>query len=178
MIWHGTNSSACTRPPLLHSWLHRYSVPHDCADDLLQEVLQALVNEMPTFRYDRAKGSFRGWLKTILINRLRHYRRSQRFRGNAGNFDHLIEQLSDDQCELSDLWNQEHDQHVVKQLLNQIRHEFEESSWEAFLGQTIRQEKPEEVAARLGMSLNAIRIAKSRILHRLQTQAASLGLEG
>lgn len=163
--------------PLLHDWLKRYSVQSESVDDLVQEVLQTLVKEMPSFEYDRTKGSFRGWLRTILLHRLRHFQRSQRLRAPAGKVEYLIEQLADEKSELSSLWNQEHDQHVVTQLLTLIRHEFEESSWEAFYSLTIRQEAPKAVADRLRMSLNAVRIAKSRVLNRLQAQAARLGLE-
>src|SRR5437016_5852498 len=66
--------------PLLHQSLRRYAIqPQDVAD-LVQEVLETLVRELPDFQYDRQKGSFRGWLRSILANRLRDFWRAQRLR--------------------------------------------------------------------------------------------------
>ncbi len=49
------------------------------ADDIVQLALIAVAGEMPTFQYDPAKGSFRGWLKTIVAHRIAmHFRTTHR----------------------------------------------------------------------------------------------------
>ena len=46
--------------PLLYEWLHRrFHLQHDDAAEVSQDVLLAVVQEMPSFRYDQEKGSFR-----------------------------------------------------------------------------------------------------------------------
>jgi RNA polymerase sigma-70 factor (ECF subfamily) len=163
--------------PLLFDWLRRYAVPPADADDLVQEVLHAVAQEMPDFVYDRGRGSFRGWLRTILANRLRHYRRSQRFRSRAEFFDHLLEQLADERSSLSDVWDREHDQHVLARLLELVREEFEPTTWAAFVAVAVEGDETAAVAERLGVTPNAVRIAKCRVLKRLQQEAVFLGLE-
>ena len=40
------------------------------AHELVQDVMVSVANEMPDFRYDRAKGSFRGFLMRIVHRRI------------------------------------------------------------------------------------------------------------
>ena len=63
--------------PLLTRWLHRYSLqPHD-ADDVVQEILQSAASELTHFHYDPARGHFRGWLRQVMVNRLREFWRRE-----------------------------------------------------------------------------------------------------
>src|SRR6059058_3878997 len=93
--------------PLLETWLRRHALqPHD-ADDLVQQVLEVVVRELPTFDYDPSKGRFRGWLKAILANRLRDYWRGHKFRPpmNEESFAAWLGQLEDPASSLSRLWD-------------------------------------------------------------------------
>jgi RNA polymerase sigma-70 factor, ECF subfamily len=45
--------------PLIHVWLHRYGVPAHDADDLTQEVLTAVVRDLPEFSHDLRRGALR-----------------------------------------------------------------------------------------------------------------------
>src|SRR5262249_39510980 len=159
--------------PLIHGWLRRYFVPEADADDLVQEVLSVVVRELPRFEHNQRTGAFRSWLRGITVNRLRDFWRSRRYRPEAtgdSQFVSRLEQLEDPTSGLSQQWNQEHDQHVVRQLLEQIRHEFQPATWQAFSGVMLEGEKPAQVAERLGVSVNAVLLAKSRILHRLRQE--------
>src|SRR5437763_634975 len=76
--------------PLLLGWLKRYGVQAQDAEDLSQEVLAAVVRELPGFEYDRQRGSFRGWLRAILVNRLRGFWRKRQHQPVAtGDTDFL-----------------------------------------------------------------------------------------
>src|ERR1044071_7776476 len=57
--------------PLIHDWLRRRcSLQAQDADDLVQAVMAVVAREMPSFRYDSGRGSFRGWLRTLTSHRL------------------------------------------------------------------------------------------------------------
>jgi DNA-directed RNA polymerase specialized sigma24 family protein len=56
--------------PLIYSWGRRVGLQEQDADDLVQDVLLALVRALPSFQYDRHK-SFRRWLRTITLNKWR-----------------------------------------------------------------------------------------------------------
>jgi RNA polymerase sigma-70 factor (ECF subfamily) len=75
---------------------------------------------------------------------------------------------------LSRSWHEEHDRHVSKSLLASIRLEFKPATWQAFERQVQDGEPALDVAAELGLSVNSVLIAKSRVLKRLREKAAGL----
>ena len=57
-----------------------------------------------------------------------------------------------------------------------IRPEFELTTWEAFERTVVRAEPTAKVAEALGISTNAVLLAKSRVLRRLRAEKARLRL--
>jgi DNA-directed RNA polymerase specialized sigma24 family protein len=55
--------------PLLVGWLRYQAVPVNEVDDLVQEILLAVVQHLPAFSHSGRVGAFRGWLRTIAHNR-------------------------------------------------------------------------------------------------------------
>jgi RNA polymerase sigma factor (sigma-70 family) len=163
--------------PLLRDWLRRYAVSHADADDLIQEVLTVLVRELPDFRHDLRRGAFRRWLRNILVNRLRTFWRSRRatLEGARGNeIDELLGRLEEPSDELARLWDLEHDRYVLGRLTELLKTEFEPTTWQAFRLVALEGQSHAEAAAGLGLSVNAIRIAKSRVLKRMRQEADGL----
>lgn len=132
------------------------------ADDLTQDILAVVVRELPGFRRERA-GSFRKWLRTIAAYRLQAYYRARRGRRH----DPLVD-LADDRSELSRVWDAEHNAHVVRRLLDLVTAEFSPVHVQAFRRLVFDAAKPHEVAAELGLTLDAVYLAKSRILRWLR----------
>ena len=109
--------------PLLRDWLRHTSVQPEDVEDLLQDVFSVLVKELPQFAYTPERGRFRGWLRAILANRLRAFYRARQARlqaTGAGDFERLVEQLEDPRSDLSRLWDQEHDRHVLAQPVHEL----------------------------------------------------------
>jgi RNA polymerase sigma-70 factor (ECF subfamily) len=163
--------------PLIHNWLHRYDVQASDMDDLTQEVLGTVYREMPRFEHNRAPGAFRSWLRTITVNRIRAFWRNRRTRplaaGNGG-IDQRLAELEDPASRLSDLWNLEHDRHVLGRLLELAEPEFAPAIWQAFQRLALEGKHASQVAKELGMTENAVFLAKSRVLRRLRQQARGL----
>src|SRR5262245_10020181 len=121
--------------PLIRAWLTRHGLPRQESDDLTQNVLTVLVRRLPDFERNPRPGSFRRWLRTITVNVLRDFWRAEKSRPRAGLGDDvnaMLDQLEDPESGLSRQWDQEHDQHVTRLLLEQIRDRFETTTWEAF----------------------------------------------
>lgn len=161
--------------PLLQTWLRRYAVQPQDADDLVQQVLEVVVREMPGFHYEPAKGRYRAWLRSILVNQLRGFWRSQQSRPKADSkfFDRILEELEDENSDLSRLWEQEHDQHVSRRLLALIEPDFSPTTWQAFR-RLMDGAKAKKVAADLGISVNAVYLAKSSVIKRLREEIEGL----
>lgn len=163
--------------PLIRGWLRRYALREQDADDLVQDVLAIVVRKMPEFERQPRVGSFRRWLRNITVNCLRDFWRHQRFRPKAtgdGEFGRVLDQLEDPDSDLSKLWDKEHDDEVIRQLMERIRPRFEERTWQAFRRVAIEGTPVDQVASDLGMTANAIFIAKSRVLHQLRQEGEGL----
>lgn len=163
--------------PLIAGWLRRHGVPRSDVDDLVQEVLAVLVRRLPEFRHNRRAGAFRHWLRSILVNCLRQSGRARRHHpATPGAIDlaAILDQLEDPGSGLSGLWDREHDQHVARQLLEWVEPEFQPGTWRAFVGQVLEGASAGAVAAELGTTVNAVLIAKSRVLKRLRQQGRDL----
>ena len=163
--------------PLVRVWLRRYDVQDSDANDLVQEVLLTVSKEIGTFEHRGQPGAFRGWLKAILINRLRKFWRARDRRPEArgdSDIDARIAQLDDPTSEMSRIWNREHDQYVLRQLLTLAEPHFEPNTWKAFCRVALEGAKPDVVAQEMGISLNAVCLAKSRVIRRLRQESAGL----
>lgn len=163
-------------PWLLH-WLARFPDLGSESHDIVQEVLVVLVKELPTFNRQR-DGSFRRWLGNVVANRLRSHWRKLKRRPRVGfggaSTENFIDQLQDPASALSRQWDREHDQFVLERLMATVRSDFSASTWEAFHRCTLREEAAAVVASDLGISVNAVLTAKSRVLRRLREEAAGL----
>lgn len=163
--------------PLLHTWLSRSGVQSADADDLVQEALAVVVRELSQFQHNLRTGAFRRWLRTILVHRLRDFWRVRQHRPQAtGDSDVLrqLAELEDPDSGLSRLWDEEHDRPVVHRLPARIEAEVTSSTWQAFCRVALEGKDEAAVAAELGLSVNAVFIAKSRVLQRLRREAGSL----
>ena len=157
--------------PLLRGWINRYDMQPADADDLIQDVLMVLMRELPSFRHNQKRGAFRSWLKRIVINRLRNFWRA-RGRGNIPNGNGEImcqlDELEDERSQLSRIWQHEHDQHLTRQLLAIIEPRFTPTTRQAFRRLVLDGADADDVAIELGLSLNAVFTAKSRVLRELR----------
>jgi RNA polymerase sigma-70 factor (ECF subfamily) len=159
--------------PLLRTWVRpNVRQPADL-EDVVQEVLTHLVRELPRFTHNGRPGSFRVWLRALTVNRLRVYWRD-RAPACGGDVLERLGQLEDPASLLSRAWDAEHDRHVTETILESIRLEFQSTTWRAFES-TVRDGRPtDQVASELGLSPNAVLIAKSRVLKRLRDKADGL----
>jgi RNA polymerase sigma-70 factor (ECF subfamily) len=160
--------------PLIRGWVRPNVSQAADADDLVQEVLGELARALPGFEHNRRPGAFRAWLKRIALNRLRTYWRTRGPKPGDAVIVARLEALEDPSSGPSQAWDEEHDRHVAEALLEAIRLEFRPATWRAFEATVRDGLAPSEVAAELGLTPNAVLIAKSRVLKRLREKGAGL----
>jgi RNA polymerase sigma-70 factor (ECF subfamily) len=132
-----------------------------------------VVRELVDFQHNQRLGAFRAWLRAITVNRLRGYWRGRRHPPQPdSDAARRLEQLEDPHSSLSHLWDQEHDRHVLGQLMKLIEPEFSPAWWQAFRRHVVEGAPASEVAKELDVSVNVVLLAKSRILRRLRQEAA------
>jgi RNA polymerase sigma-70 factor (ECF subfamily) len=157
--------------------LRKYDVQESDAEDLVQEVLMAVSKDLGKFEHAGHPGAFRGWLKAILVNRLRKFWRARDRRPQArgdSDIDARLAQLDDPSSEMSLIWNREHDQYVLRRLLALAEPHFAPNTWTAFCRVALDGAPPDVVAEEMGISRNAVIIAKCRVLGRLRQESEGL----
>jgi RNA polymerase sigma-70 factor, ECF subfamily len=163
--------------PVVYRWCRQTGVSRDDAPDLVQEVFAAVALHIGGFRHDRPGDSFAAWLRTVTRNKILDYYRSRRGRPVAQGGTDAQERFLQvpelpDAAETSD--PQEVNRLLVPAGLELVRAEFEEHTWEAFRRAAILGQPPARVAAELGMSVQAVYKAKSRVLRRLRQELDGL----
>jgi len=156
--------------PLLLAWARRQGFQVADAQDLVQEVLVKLVRELPT--YERGEGqSFRGWLFRLTVNECWDFRRRKATRALPGAEG--LSPVSDDDP-VSELEETEYRRLLVHRGLEVIRADFSDSTWTAFTRVMVEGRSPTDVAAELNLSVNAVFLARHRVLTRLRQELQGL----
>lgn len=162
--------------PLVYRWCRGAGLQDQDAGDVCQEVFAGLA---AGFHQYRPELRFRPWLRGITNNKLRVFWKRNGSQVEAcGGTDGLASLAQIPQPELpSDLPEQADDNErcfLVQRALGFIRPEFRETTWRAFWETVVENRSPGDVAAELGVSRNAIYVAKSRVLHRLRVELEGL----
>jgi RNA polymerase sigma factor (sigma-70 family) len=163
--------------PLIRRWLEQQGMSAADAEDVGQEVWAAIHRDLPRFDHSGRTGAFRLWVRTITLNRLRNHRRSRSNGPGPGptvGRDRDLDQLEDPDSPLSRLWDREHDEFVARRLMELVEPEFASSTWRSFRRQVLDGLPAAAVAEELGTSVNAVLIAKSRVLRRLRQEGHGL----
>jgi RNA polymerase sigma-70 factor (ECF subfamily) len=157
--------------PLLFHWVRRQGLNSADTADLVQEVFALLVTKLPTFQYDPQR-RFRGWLRTLAENRVRDFQRRRAARpiemGNV-EVDLHVDRASVDLFE-----EVEYRRFLVQRARQVMESDFEPRTWQACWKQVVEDRSAEEVGRELGISANAVRLAKFRVLRRLREELRQL----
>jgi RNA polymerase sigma-70 factor (ECF subfamily) len=160
---------------LVYSWCRRQGLKAEDASDIVQEVFRAVTLGLHALRLDRPGDSFRKWLKTIANNKIRDlWRRQQREPQAAGGTEAQLVLAQQPEAIAPEAEDPTEINHVLRQAMELVRAEFEPDTWQAFWQTVVLDRATPDVAADLGLSANAVRIAKSRIRSRLRQEFGGL----
>ena len=152
-------------------WARRCGETEHDAADLVQEVFVALLRTLPTFQYDHAGGNFRGWLRTLTLNKLRDRKRGEA-RADKALAQRPVKDELPDAAEA--FWETEYRQELARRALRLMQTEFAPATWKACWETVVQGRPPADVACELGISENAVYIAKCRVLRRLREELSGL----
>jgi RNA polymerase sigma-70 factor (ECF subfamily) len=159
--------------PWLLYWARRKGLSDQDAADLVQEVFVLLVQKLPEFRHDGVH-TFRGWLRALTVNKWRDRMRRAKL-PMAGPHEESLSGIRDPEANgVEALWDQEERQHLVRRALEIMQVEFSPTTWQACWEFVVEEKSATEVAAHLGISENAVYIAKCRVLGRLRRELEGL----
>jgi RNA polymerase sigma-70 factor (ECF subfamily) len=166
--------------PLIHGFARKYGLQEADAADLTQDVLRLVAQAAKDLDYDPQRGSFRGWLYTVVRNQVRKFfGRRRDFHAGAGGTEaqQRLDQQISPETDLTAEWNAECERRIFAHAAAQIRGDFKEATWQAFWLTAVDGRSGKEVAEQLGMTVAAVYLAKSRVMARLKEQIQLLQAE-
>lgn len=156
--------------PLLCHWARKLGLDGEDAADLVQDVCTVLVRQMPAFRYEPGK-RFRAWLWTLTVNKCRQARRRKPV--SVGINSELFDGLVDTEA-ATELDEEEYREWLTRRATQLMQTDFEPDTWKAFWECVVADRPASDVAVELGISLDSVYAAKSRVLRRLRQELAGL----
>jgi RNA polymerase sigma factor (sigma-70 family) len=154
---------------LLSYWARKVPLQGLEPADLVQDVFVKLLRVVPTFAYDRARGGFRSWLRTVCHNHWRDHLGKPANRLVQADDVHL-EALAAADDGLEQFWNLEYDAILIAEAFRLLETEFDPISREIFTKVMLNGRPVQEVAENLGITSNAASTRKFRILRRLRQE--------
>ncbi|MGZ3380028.1 MAG: sigma-70 family RNA polymerase sigma factor [Isosphaeraceae bacterium] len=155
--------------PTIRRWC-RHWFPRE-ADDKAHDVIYELVFRMMTFEYDRTKGRFRGWLKTVTHNLMAEMKREQWLQ--AGDGDSPLDFLEAGE-DLAARLAAQYDLELLEKAKDQVRARVQPHTWAAYVATAEEGRKPAEVARELGMKVGAVYQAKHSVIIEINREIKKL----
>jgi RNA polymerase sigma factor (sigma-70 family) len=157
--------------PLIYAYMRKRGLQDADAADLSQACLRQVAVHVGSLEYTPGRDSFRGWLFTIVRNKLRDFRD----RGpclSQGSGDSQIQRLLESQAapepdEHAD-WERDYQYSLFVWAADQVRPLMQETTWQAFWLTAVEGKPGKEVATNLGISAAAVYVAKSRVMARIR----------
>ncbi len=159
--------------PLLLTWARTLGLRGDDAADLVQDVFVTLVRQLPRFQYDPARKNFRGWLRTVCWNKWRDRQRLRAAHVGQAGAEELAGLIAGE--DRDPFWEQEHQAFLIRQALQTLRDlrgEFEPQTVDLCWEVVVNARPPADVARQFGVSVNAVYIARLRVLRRVRQELA------
>jgi RNA polymerase sigma factor (sigma-70 family) len=162
--------------PFIYQYARKNGLQDADAVDLAQETMCSVVRTICDFEYDPKRGSFRGWLLTVVRNALRKRFRTLKHepRGAGDTQVNALLQQNPDPNVVEDQWDRDYELWLFHKVAQLIRPEFQPKTWDAFWKTTVEGMEVSDVSARLSMSAGAVYIARSRVLARLRSEVSRL----
>ncbi len=157
--------------PMLGRFARARGLGHADAEDITQHCMTAIQAHIKGFAYDPRKGKFKGWLRTMVNNRVRDMQRRPRCgQAKTGQLERVKGREQSPEEMFDRIWLREHLLHC----LEQIRKEVKTSTLEAFRCYVLEERPIEEVCRSLDMNPNEVHLSKWRIATKLRKRLARL----
>ncbi len=156
--------------PLIQHWVKQLGVEANQADDLIQDIFVVLLGQVSMLA-NRPPDSFRAWLRTITLNKCRDWFRHQNRKSNPKLLERIESAIEDPN---SLLLEKEYQTFVAQSALQLMRDTFSETTWRACWEHVAQGKSAKAVAEELGITENAVYLARGRVLKRLRSELEGL----
>ena len=160
--------------PLIYRYCRGRGLQDADAADVTQEVLAKVARSVQTFTYQPERGRFRDWLGTVTRHRIFRFLRRQHTGLQAAEAatEQDAEEIAAPQAEAE--WTAVFHSQLLQAALERIQPSFEPVSWRAFERTWIEDRPAAEVSRELDLRIEAVYLAKTRVLKKLREEVLHL----
>lgn len=177
---------------LIYDVALRTGLDDAAAQDVVQETVLAAAKQMPGFRYDPARGSFKAWLLLITRRRIAEALRAQ-YRARGGAAQRAEESIAPEvsatgaaeaggepagSADFEAVWDAEWNTHLAEAVLQRLKKRVNPKHFQAFELLTVQGWKPTEVSSTLGINLAQLYLIRSRLRRLVREEVARLETGG
>jgi RNA polymerase sigma-70 factor (ECF subfamily) len=165
--------------PLVYRWCRGFGLQEADAADVGQDVFRKVAESIQGFHHDQSGDSLRGWLRSITRTRALDFlrRKAQEpnavggtsMQGRMGLFPADADSVDDGSVD------DEGDRLLLfRRAVDFVLEPCKEETRQAFFKVVIEGRHPADVAEELGLTPNAVYVAKSRILRKIREEFAHI----
>jgi RNA polymerase sigma factor (sigma-70 family) len=146
------------------------------AQDVVQNTFLYLARRMPNFHYDRARGSFKSWLRVVTRSRISVYRRTEKAEEKFIR-EPLPGAGGEDESALDEVWQCEWQTNLMDAALRRVRAKVSSQQLLIFRLASTDKLPMSQVAKKLGVSLAQVYLARHRVGRMLKVEIERLRRE-
>ena len=155
------------------------------AQEVVQETVISVAKQMPGFRYDPARGKFKGWLLQITRRRIADLVR-KRMQASGASGGHPVETLNLEQiesvldpagCKLEAIWAEEWEKHLFDAAVANIKKQVKPEHYQLFDLYVVQKWPVRKITETLRVNAGQIYLAKHRVGSMLKKEIRSLETE-
>jgi RNA polymerase sigma factor (sigma-70 family) len=161
----------------IYRWCRQWKLQDADAEDVTQTILVKLTQKLGAFAYDPSR-SFRGWLKTVAHHAWRDFEDSRRRARPASGDNQAQERMLTLEAreDLAQKLEEAFDLELLEAAKVRVRLRVAPHTWEAFRLLALEGLPVAEVAARVGLQVAMVYVAKSKVQKMLQEEIGKLEL--
>jgi len=167
---------------LIYNFARKGGLTEAEAQDVVQETMIAVVRHMPTFEYNPAIGSFKGWLLNMTRWRITDQLRkrgpfpagqspSESTTEGTRTVDKVVDPASP---ELDVIWNAEWEKNLIETAMAKVKRRLDPQKFQIFDLYVNKEWPPEKVAATFGISVDQVYLAKHRTTEMIKEDVKKL----
>jgi RNA polymerase sigma-70 factor (ECF subfamily) len=155
--------------PLIYGFLRKQGLQDADAADVAQDVLRTVAQSIGQWTYDPQRGTFRGWLFSVVHSRLTDYHRRQQRHDAAVDAAAIVLQPTSGGHSSAE-WDRDYERQLFHAAARAVRGDFSDSSWQAFWLAAVEGKPAQDIAEQLHITPAAVYLAKARVMARIREQ--------
>jgi RNA polymerase sigma factor (sigma-70 family) len=156
---------------VIYRIFRRHGLQDADAREGTQELFMAVSRSIDRWEPAKERGSFRGWLRCVARNLVVNWlnrRQRQLIAAGGSDLQSMLDRVPDISCPETVEFDHELRRAMFQRAAVQVRAEVQPATWQAFWETALVGTAAADAAKKLGMTVGAVRVAKCRVLARLQ----------